>query len=123
MHKSASQEIHNCFNTVMEKKICAHTHTHTHASTEGARPRKDVFFHIYVSFRLTKGSICTPSSNAKSHNGISDGKNVLSSDDGQIEGEYSQMSKMINGRVQRQDHTHKLDTGRQDTEKYSLPHS
>ena len=30
MHKSASQEIHNCFNTVMEKKICAHTHTHTH---------------------------------------------------------------------------------------------
>lgn len=52
---------------------------------------------------------------AKSHNGISDGKNVLSSDDGQIEGEYSQMSKMINGRVQRQDHTHKHNTeSRQD---------
>lgn len=60
----------------------------------------------------------THPSNAKSHNGISDGKNVLSSDDGQIDGEYSQMSEMINGRVLRQDHTHTHTNSQQ----YSLLH-
>lgn len=99
----------------MEKKT--HTDIHTHTHTNRTAPRKDVLAHIYVSLCLAKGSISTPPPpppNAKSHNGISDGKNVLSSDDGQIEGEYSQMSKMINGRVQRQDHTHThTNTGRQ----------
>lgn len=43
---------------------------------------------------------------------------MLSSDDGQIDGEYSQMSEMINGRVLRQDHTHT----HTNTQQYSLLH-
>lgn len=110
--------------TLWIERMCPHAHT-----DRGAEPRKDALAHIYVSLCLTKGSISNPlptpphpshththPSNAKSHNGISDGKNVLSSDDGQIDGEYSQMSEMINGRVLRQDHTHTH------TQQYSLLH-